>query len=90
MCWVFLELTIFIIGENKLWTQKKKNTIVSYLKQILNSATISQKAVNEDTRIFVNYLEERENEKFQEGIDFAIEVIADELGISEKELYSLF
>lgn len=69
---------------------KEKNTIVGYLKQILNGATISQKAVDEDTRIFINYLEEREHEKFQEGIDFAIEVIADELGISEKELYSLF
>ena len=72
-------------------TTKEKNQIVHLLQDVLEGATQSQRAVDYARDRLVNFIEtDIENKYFQDGINFAIEVIADEIGVDERELKDLF
>ena len=72
-------------------TTKEKNQVVHLLQDVLEGATQSQRAVDYARDRLVNFIEtDIENKYFQDGINFAIEVIADEIGVDERELKDLF
>lgn len=72
-------------------TTKEKNQIVHLLQDFLECATQSQRAVNYARDQLINFIETNiENKYFQDGINFAVEVIADEIGDDKKELLKLF
>lgn len=72
-------------------TTKEKNQIVHLLQDFLEDATQSQRAVNYARDQLINFIETNiENKYFQDGIDFAIEVIGDEIGVDKRELLKLF
>lgn len=72
-------------------TTKEKNQIVHLLKDFLEGATQSQRAVDYARDQLINFIEtDIENKYFQDGIDLATEVIADEIGIDKRELLKLF
>ncbi len=75
-------------------TTKERNMTVKLVNDILEGATTSQRAVDSAMDLLISFIENHiEEKKFQEGVDYAIEVIADEFGdydITEKDLKNLF
>lgn len=74
-------------------TNKQKDQIVDIINMIIESATHTQKAVDHGRDILFDYIENLNKEKFQEGIDYAIGVIADEFRdyeVTERDLKDLF
>lgn len=72
-------------------TTKEKNQIVHLLQDVLEGATESQRAVDYARDRLMNFIEtDIEGKYFQDGINFAVDVIADGIGVDEKELLVLF
>ena len=71
-------------------TVDEKNQIVRLLKEFLKAATVGQDSVNYARNMIINYVEKFGDEKFQEGVNFAVEVISKEIGVDFDELVSLF
>ena len=71
-------------------TVDEKNQIVRLLKEFLKAAAVGQDSVNYARNMIINYVEKFGDEKFQEGVDFAVEVISKEIGVDFDELASLF
>ena len=74
----------------KIMTVDEKNQIVRLLKEFLKAATVGQDSVNYARNMIINYVEKFGDEKFQEGVNFAVEVISKEIGVDFDELVSLF